>query len=61
MKISKAFETPLGAVQFEGELTQKEFDYVLEVGLTALMLRGAISMQSVESDTEETSEGQTLQ
>ncbi len=42
MNISKAIETPQGTVKFEGELEQKELDFVLKIGLNVLLTNGAI-------------------
>lgn len=41
MKISRVINTPNGAVQFEGELSEKETDLVVELGLNYLIRAGA--------------------
>lgn len=41
MKVSKVVETENGAVQFEGELSEKETDLVLQLGLNYLIRAGA--------------------
>lgn len=46
MLVNKTVETPNGTIQFEGELDQKEVDYVLQIGLNTLLLRGAIPFTS---------------
>jgi hypothetical protein len=40
MLIKKSIETPKGTVQFEGELSQKELDAVLQIGLSVIFMRG---------------------
>lgn len=35
-------ELPSGSVKFQGELEQYELDYVLTLGLTMLLLKGAM-------------------
>lgn len=42
MKISKVIETPQGTAKFEGEVSQEEFDYIVQTGLNALLLMGAV-------------------
>lgn len=42
MKVDKVFETPEGTVRFQAELTQKELDAVVTVGLNYLLQVGAI-------------------
>lgn len=65
MKINKAVETELGTVKFEGELSQVEFDYVLQAGLNALLVMGAISVKTsadpIEESNEEIPEGTQIQ
>lgn len=52
MLVSKSIETPQGTVKFEGELEQKELDFVLKVGLNVLLQRGAIPMVMAPTDEE---------
>lgn len=42
MKVSKAIETPMGTIQFQGELTPEEFDVVLSYGLMVLFSQDQI-------------------
>lgn len=42
MKIHKAIETPQGTVLFDGELSEAEYAYVLELGLNWLLFKGAL-------------------
>ena len=44
MLVNKSIETPQGTVKFEGELEQKELDFVLKIGLNYLLTQGAIPM-----------------
>jgi len=44
MLVNKSIETPQGTVKFEGELEQKELDYVLKIGLNYFLTHGAIPM-----------------
>lgn len=41
MKVSQSVVLPEGVVQFEGELSQKEADLVVEIGLNYLIRAGA--------------------
>ena len=44
MKIDKTIQTPNGEVSFNGELNEKELDFVIEVGLNFLLAQGAIPL-----------------
>jgi hypothetical protein len=35
-------KTENGVVKFEGEVTQKEFDYIFEIGLNTLLISGVL-------------------
>jgi hypothetical protein len=57
MEISKSIETPQGTVQFKGELSQEEADFVIKVGLSVLLQNGMLpvkfdqdNIQDVELD-----------
>ena len=52
MNISKAIETPQGTVKFEGELEQKELDFVLKIGLNVLLTNGALPYTTVKTVAE---------
>lgn len=56
MEINKTFKTSEGTVKFQGELTQEEADFVIQVGLNWLMQQGALPFQMFEegalNDTE---------
>lgn len=41
MLVSKSVETENGTIKFEGELEQRELDFVLKVGLNYLLMQGA--------------------
>lgn len=41
MKVNKIIELPEGAVKFEGELSEKETDLVMQLGLNYLIRAGA--------------------
>ena len=51
MLVNKSIETAQGTVKFEGELEQKELDYVLKIGLNYLLTRGAIPATIVQPET----------
>lgn len=53
MLVNKSIETPQGTVKFEGELEQKELDFILKIGLNYLLTNGAIST-TVVSPTKDT-------
>ena len=54
MLVNKVVETENGSVTFQGELSDVELDYVLQVGLNVLLQQGAISKTSgVEPNTTE--------
>lgn len=42
MLVNKSIETPEGTVRFEGELEQKELDFILKIGLNVLLTQGAL-------------------
>jgi len=52
MLVSKSIETPQGTVKFEGELEQKELDFVLKIGLNLLLQQGAIPMVTAQAKEE---------
>lgn len=52
MRIEKTIELPSGAVRFEGELDQKELDYVLTIGLSILFAQGAMPYVIADDDDE---------
>lgn len=64
MEISKVLETPTGTVEFKGELTQEEADYVIKIGLSVLLQQGMLPFAihnasdfddaDLEGDNEET-------
>ena len=55
MLVNKSIETPQGTVKFEGELEQKELDFVLKIGLNYLLTQGAIPFTTAaKADTEQT-------
>lgn len=43
MKINKTIQTPEGIIKFEGELSEKEADLVIEAGLSTLLRMGLFS------------------
>lgn len=49
MQVNQVFQTPEGAVKFEGELSQAEADVVVRAGLNWLMQQGALPI-STEGD-----------
>jgi hypothetical protein len=51
MLVNKSIETPTGTIKFEGELEQKELDFVLKIGLNTLLTAGAIPFTTKKSDT----------
>lgn len=51
MLINKTVELPGGSVRFEGELDATELDYVLSVGLSLLLMKGAMPYV-IEEDSE---------
>jgi hypothetical protein len=53
MLVNKSIETPEGTVKFEGELEQKELDFILKIGLNVLLTQGALPFM-IASNKEET-------
>ena len=49
MKINKTLETELGKVEFKGELSAEELDYVLQIGLNTLLMMGALKTSTALS------------
>lgn len=48
IKINKTIETEEGTIQFEGELSQEEVNFVIETGLNALLQAGALPFTYAE-------------
>lgn len=42
MQVSKLLKTSEGTVKFEGELTEEEHEFVVNIGLATLLEEGAI-------------------
>jgi hypothetical protein len=61
VKISKVIETPQGTAKFEGEVSQEEFDYIVQTGLNALLVMGAIKTSVREIKDDVAPEGTPLQ
>lgn len=55
MKIDNVFETPEGKLHFTGELTQKELEAVVMVGLNYMFRVGAINELGVQKEEDKTS------
>jgi len=53
MLVNKSIETPNGTVKFEGELEQKELDFVIKIGLNFLLQNGAIPFTASKDVTED--------
>lgn len=53
MQISESIETPEGTVKFSGEISGKELDIVIQMGLLTLMSRGVIQAVVADKDAEE--------
>ena len=55
MEINKTFKTAEGTVKFQGELSQEEADFVIQVGLNWLLQQGALPFQIFdEAPTQDT-------
>ena len=55
MKVDHVLETPEGTLTFKGELSQKELDAVVTVGLNYLLLTGAlVNMKNEETPSDVT-------
>lgn len=61
MLINKSIETAEGTVKFEGELEQKELDFVLKIGLNTLMQMGAIPFTTKHGDEDISETPETVQ
>jgi hypothetical protein len=48
LQINNTFKTPQGTVTFQGELSQEEADYVIQMGLNYLLSQGALPFKSAE-------------
>jgi len=57
MLVNKSIETANGTIKFEGELEQKELDFVLKIGLNTLLTAGAIPFTTKKPETTITSVG----
>lgn len=52
MLINNSFKTPQGTVTFQGELSQEEADYVIQMGLNYLLAQGALPFKAISSEEE---------
>lgn len=52
MELEKEIETPFGTVRFKGTVTDDELDYIIKIGLMAMMARGQIKAQFITVDGE---------
>lgn len=50
MLINKTFTTNKGTVTFQGELSQEEADYVIQMGLNYLLSQGALPFKTISED-----------
>lgn len=50
MKIDKAINTPEGTVQFQGELTADEVNFMVDWFLNTMLAHGALPFASVMQD-----------
>ena len=50
MEINKTFKTSEGTVKFQGELSQEEADFVIQVGLNWLLQQGALPFKMFEEE-----------
>lgn len=53
MKINKTIEMEDGVVKFEGELSEEEFNIVVEAGLAILLRMGVLSTLRVTKEDEQ--------
>jgi hypothetical protein len=51
MKINHSVELPDGSYQFQGEITGKELEFIVEYGMNNLMAQGALPFLSEDSET----------
>lgn len=50
INIKNTVKTNEGSFTFEGELSQEEFDLVIETGLNALFEAGALPFQTIDDE-----------
>lgn len=50
IEVNSTFKTPQGTVQFSGELSQEEADFVIKTGLNYLLSQGALPFKYVDDD-----------
>jgi len=53
MQVNESYETPEGTVKFQGEISGKELDIVIQLGLLTLMSRGVIQSVVAQAGDEE--------
>lgn len=64
MKIDKTIKTPAGTVVFQGEVSEAEYEQIVNAGLMYLMSEGLIEATTISlevDDSTELPEGTTLQ
>ena len=50
MQVNKLLKTSEGTVKFEGELTEEEHEFVVNIGLATLMEQGAIPFVTADEE-----------
>lgn len=50
MEVNQTIKTPQGTIKFQGELSQEETDFVIQVGLNYLFQQGALPFQVYQDD-----------
>jgi hypothetical protein len=50
VQVSKLLKTSEGTVKFEGELTEEEHEFVVNIGLATLMEQGAIPFVTTDEE-----------
>lgn len=57
MEIDKKIETPFGLVHFKGNVSQEEFDHIIELGLMVLFSQGRLGVEYEETEEEMDTDG----
>lgn len=52
IEVNNSFKTPQGTVVFQGELSQEEADYVIQMGLNYLLQNGQLPYRVMQDQSD---------
>lgn len=60
IEVNNSFKTKQGTVEFKGNLSQEEADFVIKIGLSVLLQQGALSFKDLDESNEDGEEVKIL-